>query len=105
MGTFLKELSRRNVVRTTLAYLAIAWLVVEVASVVLPTFDVAPWVMQALIVIFLSLEILGKMLNVVLRRLFIVQAKQMNFMKLAQPDNLVIRTPFVPLFSGERKAR
>jgi TolB-like protein len=52
MGTFLQELSRRNVVRTTLAYLAVSWLVVQVADIVLPTFDVAPWAMQALIVVF-----------------------------------------------------
>ena len=52
MGTFLQELSRRNVVRTTMAYLAVWWLVVQVADIVLPTFDVAPWVMQALIVVF-----------------------------------------------------
>ncbi len=50
MSTFLQELSRRNVVRTTLAYLAISWLLVQVADIVLPTFDVSPWVMQALIV-------------------------------------------------------
>ena len=52
MGTFLQELSRRNVVRTTLAYLAVSWLVVQVADIVLPTFDAAPWVMQTLIVVF-----------------------------------------------------
>ena len=52
MGTFLQELSRRNVVRTAMAYLAVWWLVVQVADIVLPTFDVAPWVMQALIVVF-----------------------------------------------------
>ena len=46
------ELRRRNVVRTTLAYIAGSWLVVQVADIVLPTFDVAPWVMQALIVLF-----------------------------------------------------
>jgi len=48
----ISELRRRNVVRTTLAYLAISWLVIQIADVVLPTFDVAPWVMQALIVLF-----------------------------------------------------
>lgn len=48
----ISELQRRNVVRTSLAYLAVSWLVVQVADVVLPTFGIAPWVMQALIVLF-----------------------------------------------------
>ena len=48
----ISEIRRRNVVRTTLAYLAVSWLVVQVADIVLPTFGVAPWVMQALIVLF-----------------------------------------------------
>ena len=52
MATFLQELNRRNVVRTTLAYLAVSWLIVQVADIVLPTFGVASWVMQALIVLF-----------------------------------------------------
>jgi TolB-like protein/Flp pilus assembly protein TadD len=52
VATFLQELNRRNVVRTTLAYLAISWLIVQVADIVLPTFGVASWVMQALIVVF-----------------------------------------------------
>jgi TolB-like protein/cytochrome c-type biogenesis protein CcmH/NrfG len=48
----ISEIRRRNVFRTTLAYLAVSWLVVQVADIVLPTFGVAPWVMQALIVLF-----------------------------------------------------
>jgi TolB-like protein/Tfp pilus assembly protein PilF len=52
VATFLQELNRRNVVRTTLAYLAVSWLIVQVADIVLPTFGVASWVMQALIVLF-----------------------------------------------------
>jgi TolB-like protein/Flp pilus assembly protein TadD len=48
------ELKRRNVVRTTLAYIAAAWLLVQVADIVLPTFDAAPWVMKALIVLFVA---------------------------------------------------
>jgi hypothetical protein len=42
----ISELRRRNVVRTTLAYIAGSWLLVQVADIVLPTFDVASWAMQ-----------------------------------------------------------
>ena len=48
------ELRRRNVVRTTLAYVAGSWLLVQVADIVLPTFDAAPWVMKALIILLSS---------------------------------------------------
>jgi TolB-like protein/tetratricopeptide (TPR) repeat protein len=43
------ELRRRNVFRVGAAYLVAAWLVVQVASIVLPSFDVPPWVMRAII--------------------------------------------------------
>ena len=54
MATFLQEMSRRNVVRVTLAYLAVSWLLTQVADIVLPTFGVATWVMQALIVLLIA---------------------------------------------------
>jgi len=49
------ELKRRNVFRVGVAYAIVAWLLVEVASVLLPTFDAPDWVMKA----FSSLVILG----------------------------------------------
>jgi len=42
------ELKRRNVFRVAAAYGIVAWLVVEVASVVLPTFEAPAWVMKVL---------------------------------------------------------
>jgi TolB-like protein/cytochrome c-type biogenesis protein CcmH/NrfG len=49
------ELKRRNVFRVGVAYAIVAWLLVEVASVVLPTFKAPEWVMQ----VFTFLLILG----------------------------------------------
>ena len=40
------ELKRRNVFRVGVAYAIVAWLLVEVASVVLPTFKAPEWVLQ-----------------------------------------------------------
>jgi TolB-like protein/DNA-binding winged helix-turn-helix (wHTH) protein/Tfp pilus assembly protein PilF len=51
----LAELKRRNVFRVAAAYAIVAWLLVEVASVVLPTFKAPEWVMQ----VFTFLVILG----------------------------------------------
>ncbi len=41
-----KELKRRNVIKVAVAYAIVAWLLVEVASVVLPTFKAPEWIMQ-----------------------------------------------------------
>jgi TolB-like protein/Tfp pilus assembly protein PilF len=48
---FLTELKRRNVIRAAGLYLVGAWLLVQVASTVLPTFDVPSWALRGLIVI------------------------------------------------------
>jgi TolB-like protein/Tfp pilus assembly protein PilF len=53
--SLIAELKRRNVFRVGVAYGIVAWLLIEVASVLLPTFKTPEWVMQA----FTSLVILG----------------------------------------------
>ena len=45
---FVAELKRRNVVRVGLAYAAVAWLVIEASSVVLPTFGAPGWIQPVL---------------------------------------------------------
>ncbi|NOX67556.1 MAG: tetratricopeptide repeat protein [Gammaproteobacteria bacterium] len=57
-----EELKRRNVFRVGVAYTVVAWLLIQVADVVLPTFDSPRWIMQG----FISLVILGFPLAVVL---------------------------------------
>jgi len=56
------ELKRRNVFRVGVAYAIVAWLLIEVASVLLPTFEAPDWVMKA----FSSLVILGFPLTLVI---------------------------------------
>jgi serine/threonine-protein kinase len=51
MNKFFEELKRRNVIKATIAYLVVAWIVVQVATAVLPTFDAPAWVTQAIIII------------------------------------------------------
>ena len=55
MSSFLTELKRRNVVRVAVVYSIVGWLLVEVASVILPTFKAPEWIMQ----VFTLLVILG----------------------------------------------
>jgi TolB-like protein/Tfp pilus assembly protein PilF len=43
-----EELKRRNVVRVAVMYAVVGWLVVEIASTVLPTFKAPDWILQVL---------------------------------------------------------
>jgi len=45
--SFVEELKRRNVIKVAIAYVIVAWLLLQVADVVLPTFGSPAWVMQA----------------------------------------------------------
>lgn len=47
--SFWGELKRRNVFKVAVAYVVVAWLVIQVADIVLPTFEAPPWIMQVLI--------------------------------------------------------
>ncbi len=49
--SLLSELQRRNVFRVSLAYVISAWVLIQVADIVLPTFDAPQWIMQSGIVL------------------------------------------------------
>src|SRR5210317_374311 len=49
--SFLGELGRRNVIRVGFAYAIIAWLVLQVADIVLETIGAPEWVMQTLMLL------------------------------------------------------
>ena len=53
--SFFRELKRRNVFRVAVAYAVVGWLLVEVASVLFPTFEAPAWVMK----VFATVIILG----------------------------------------------
>ncbi len=55
------ELKRRNVVRVSATYAVVGWILVEVSSVVMPTFDAPEWVMK----VFTFLVVLGFPLAVI----------------------------------------
>ncbi len=62
MGKLFEELKRRKVFRVTAVYAVVAWVLIQVADVVLPTFGAPDWVGQTIIFLF----ILGLPLTVVL---------------------------------------
>jgi serine/threonine-protein kinase len=54
IDNFFAELKRRNVYKVAITYAVVAWLLVQAASILLPTFEAPTWVMKALVV-FLGL--------------------------------------------------
>jgi hypothetical protein len=47
--SFFSELKRRNVYKVAVAYVVVSWLIIQAASIVLPTFEAPVWVMKVLI--------------------------------------------------------
>jgi TolB-like protein/Flp pilus assembly protein TadD len=50
-GNFFAELKRRNVYKVAITYAVVAWLLIQAASILLPTFEAPAWVMKALVVL------------------------------------------------------
>ena len=51
MSKFFAELKRRNVYKVAVAYAVVAWLVIQAASIILPTFEAPSWVMKVFVVL------------------------------------------------------
>ena len=45
----ISELKRRHVFKSTIAYLAISWIVIQIASTILPSFDAPDYMLRGLI--------------------------------------------------------
>ncbi len=48
---FLDELKRRNVIKATMAYLVVAWVLIQVLTNILPVFQAPPWVLKTLMIL------------------------------------------------------
>ena len=48
---FLAELKRRNVYKVAVAYAVIAWLLIQAASILFPTFEAPAWIMKVFVVV------------------------------------------------------
>jgi TolB-like protein/tetratricopeptide (TPR) repeat protein len=53
--SFFAELKRRNVYKVAVAYAVVAWLLIQAASILFPTFEAPPWVMK----VFVAVIVLG----------------------------------------------
>ena len=51
IDNFFAELKRRNVYKVAITYAVVAWLLIQAASILLPTFEAPAWVMKAFVVL------------------------------------------------------
>jgi len=51
IDNFFAELKRRNVYKVAVAYAVVAWLLIQAASILFPTFDAPAWVMKVFVVV------------------------------------------------------
>ncbi len=63
---FFSELKRRKVFKVGAAYLIVAWLAVQAASIGFPAFDAPPWALR----IFILIALLGFPITVVMAWVF-----------------------------------
>jgi TolB-like protein/Flp pilus assembly protein TadD len=50
-SNFFAELKRRNVYKVAIAYAVVAWLLIQAASILFPTFEAPSWVMKVFVVV------------------------------------------------------
>ena len=53
MSKFIEELKRRNVIKAAIAYAVIAWVVLQVLSIILPNVQAPDWVMKTITILTL----------------------------------------------------
>jgi TolB-like protein/cytochrome c-type biogenesis protein CcmH/NrfG len=51
IDNFFSELKRRNVYKVAVAYVVVAWLLIQAASILFPTFDAPAWVMKIFVIV------------------------------------------------------
>ena len=92
--SFFGELKRRNVYKVAVAYAVISWLLIQAASILLPTFEAPAWVMK----IFVVLLALGFVFAV-----FVAWAFEMTPQGMKRTENVSL-DEFVPQWSKRKFA-
>jgi hypothetical protein len=84
-SNFLTELKRRKVYKVAVAYAFVSWLLIQAASIFLPTFDAPPCMMKA-VVVFLAL---GFILSAILSWVFDITPQGIKRTADISPDEAV----------------
>ena len=84
-SSFFAELKRRKVYKVAVAYAFVSWLLIQAASIFLPTFDAPPCMMKA-VVVFLAL---GFILSAILSWVFDITPQGIKRTTDISPDQAV----------------
>jgi TolB-like protein len=82
MNNFFAELKRRNVYKVAITYAVVAWLLIQAASILFPTFEAPAWVMKAFVV-FLAF---GFVISVVISWVFEATPEGLKRTENVPPD-------------------
>jgi TolB-like protein/Tfp pilus assembly protein PilF len=84
-GNFFGELKRRNVYKVAVAYAVVAWLLIQAASILFPTFEAPAWVMK----VFVTIIILGFPVALVLSWAFEITPEGIKRESEVAPDQSI----------------
>jgi TolB-like protein len=84
---FFAELKRRNVYKVAVAYLVVSWLVIQAASILLPTFDAPGWSMKLVVAVL----VIGFPVSLVLAWAFEFTAEGIKLESEVAPNESITR--------------
>ena len=87
IDNFFAELKRRNVYKVAVAYAVVAWLFIQAASILFPTFEAPPWVMK----IFVAVILLGFLAVLILSWAFEITPEGIKLESEVAPNESVTR--------------
>jgi TolB-like protein/Tfp pilus assembly protein PilF len=82
MASFFAELKRRNVYKVAVAYAVVAWLLIQAASILFPTYEAPAWVMK----VFLAVVVAGFPIALVIAWAFELTPEGLKRTENASPD-------------------
>ncbi len=83
---FFAELKRRNVYKVAVAYTVVAWLLIQAASILFPTFEAPAWVMK----VFVAVLVLGFPIALIFSWAFEITPEGIKRESEIEPDKSVI---------------
>src|SRR5213592_2222890 len=87
IANFFTELKRRNVYKAAIAYAVVAWLLLQAASILFPTFEAPPWVMK----VFVAVIVLGFPVALVLSWAFEITPEGIKLESEIAPNESIAR--------------
>ena len=81
MKSFIQELQERKVVRTTIGYSVVAFIIMQLVEIIFPIFEFPNWTSKFIIILLF----LGFPIVIVLSWIFDVENKKKNLRKIPNP--------------------